>query len=649
MIAVHEGYQSTENLPASAERYSTIPQVNTQDFLDLITIYKSQDKKEEGLASRCSSSHSLFVLDAEKVKTEGVERCKNVLRRMQYLTCIAAIGGFLSGYNTGVISGALLPLTRVFHLSPFQEESIVSATILSAFASSMVGGMINHACGRRRTILAAALIFACGGIFLFGAQGFPMLVIGEIILGAGIGLESLTNPMYIAEVSKPDMRGMLVSAYAWMMCFGQFFAGIVDGIFGPYACGWRFMFGTAVLPGTVMFIGFLGLPESPAWLLSNGQEKKATEILKRFRDSDQDAYDECDDIKESLRHNAFSDNDDEPQTHASVWQIFRSASLRRALLVGCSLMFLQQFCGANVVMYYSATVYRMSGFHEVTALWLSSFTALAQLIGLALSLFLVETAGRRPLVLFSFAGVALCLLGLGFSFYLARITSAEVDNQLSDAECMQQPAIIWDGISKYCYDCTMIEGCGFCGGACLKGNVIGPFGGSSLCPANSEWRFEECDTPAQIAWMPVVLMVLYLIVFGIGAAGLPWTINSEIYPVQYRSLAVAISTGANWLCNLIISSTFLTISDPQVFTLYGSFWLYSVISFLGVAWLYFVLPETKGLSHEQIDHCFGNKAIGPKYTTRASEKVKLLLESEIEARYGSMAEQPQQVHQQPPA
>ena len=149
-------------------------------------------------------------------------RSSQVVKRMRYLTCIAAIGGFLSGYNTGVISGALLPLTRVFHLAPEQEESIVTATIVSAFIFSLLGGSMNRVFGRRKTIMKAAAVFTIGAVTLFCAQNLMMLILGEILLGIGIGVESLTTPLYIAETAKPQQRGMLVSAYAFMVCFGQF-------------------------------------------------------------------------------------------------------------------------------------------------------------------------------------------------------------------------------------------------------------------------------------------------------------------------------------------------------------------------------------------------------------------------------------------
>mmetsp|Transcript_356 Transcript_356/g.712 ORF Transcript_356/g.712 Transcript_356/m.712 type:complete len:677 (+) Transcript_356:340-2370(+) len=612
-----------EDTTSLSSRAST-PRTGSHDFQALLRRDSFLETFDPSLLeNRSGSFHSLFDLALgytdenggldESAGGSSSERSHQVMRRMRYLTCVAAIGGFLSGYNTGVISGALLPLTRVFGMSPFQEESIVFATILFALASSMAGGLLNQFFGRRRTILSSAAIFTTGGLLMFCAQNYAMLVAGEVVLGIGIGLESITNPMYIAEVSKPEIRGMLVSAYAFMMVCGQFSAGVVDGVFGPFENGWRFMFGTAAVPGTVMFIGFLSLPESPAWLVANGQETEAKDVLKHFRDSDQDAVDECNDIKLSLRN---SDDQQSP----NIWQLFRTPSLRQALTVGCFLMFLQQMCGVNVIMYYSATIYQMSGFNEVTSLWLAAFTSLALLVGLFMSLFLVERIGRRPLVLASFGGVAFCLLGLGFAFYLARTTSEEVHPEISDVECMLKPALVWDGVTRYCYDCGMIEGCGFCGGACVKGGHNGPFADHASCPVKSEWQYDVCDTPTSVSHLPVVFMVIYLVAMGLGAAGLPWTINSEIYPVKYRSLAVGVSTGANWLCNLVISSTFLTISDASAMTMYGSFWMYAIVSFLGVGWLFFNLPETKGLSYEQIESCFLGESEKLVYDSRNKDE-----------------------------
>lgn len=134
--------------------------------------------------------------------TEGMRRVRQeqVYKRMTFLTGMAAIGGFLFGYDTGVISGAMLPIQRAFQLNNFQEEVVVSSTVLAAFVSSVVGGNLNQSLGRRRCILAAAAIFTAGSVLLFGAMNYASLVLGRVVVGVGIGIASLTTPMYIAEV-----------------------------------------------------------------------------------------------------------------------------------------------------------------------------------------------------------------------------------------------------------------------------------------------------------------------------------------------------------------------------------------------------------------------------------------------------------------
>jgi SP family myo-inositol transporter-like MFS transporter 13 len=444
-------------------------------------------------------------------------RCEKVMKRMHELISIAAIGGFLSGYSAGVFSGALLPLTRVFGLETWQEESIVFATVLFAFLASLMGSSLNERFGRRPIIMLAAAVFALGGLIMAAAQCFWMLVLGQVMLGVGIGMESLTSPLYIAEVAKPSLRGMLVSEYALFICFGQFSAGIVDGIFGAFEGGWRFMFGFACVPAVVLLFGFATLPESPTWLYARGRHSEAGKVLSTVRDSYQEVKVELMGIHDSIRQskgltreeymfNGTSSNSTSSSSE-SLASILRTPSTRRALLVGCSLMVLQQFCGANVVMYYSATIYRMSGFSELTAIWLSAFTALAQLIGLGISVKLVERVGRRPLVLTSFPLVAVCLVGMGASFYLARVTSEpmlEVATISAAGRCLSQPALVWDGVTRYCYDCALIEGCGFCGGTCVPGTADGPLD-QSQCPSEGNWEYDMCSTPPIGRSLPLLL------------------------------------------------------------------------------------------------------------------------------------------------
>ncbi|RVE58113.1 hypothetical protein OJAV_G00205900 [Oryzias javanicus] len=216
------------------------------------------------------------------------------------LAAFSALGGFLYGYDTGVISGAMLMLKREMQLSALWQEVLISSTVAAAALSALLGGFLNGLFGRRVCILLASFFFTLGGIVLSTAPGKEALLAGRIIVGVGLGIVSMTVPVYIAEASPPHLRGQLVTVNTLFITGGQFTASLIDGAFSYLQHdGWRYMLGLSVIPAVLQFLGFLFLPESPRWLIQCGLTQKARRVLSQIR-GNQNIDEEYDSIKNSI-------------------------------------------------------------------------------------------------------------------------------------------------------------------------------------------------------------------------------------------------------------------------------------------------------------------------------------------------------------
>lgn len=270
------------------------------------------------------------------------------------LTTTAAMGGFLFGYDTGVISGAMLLIDSDFNLTDFQEETVVGITVGFAAVASLAGGPAMQRWGRRPVILLAGAWLTVGAVVLAAAQSYGELVFGRLIVGVGIGLASLATPVYIAEAAPAHLRGKLVTLNTLFITGGQVIAGIVAGSFSKVNGGWRYMLGISGIPSLLLVAGFVFLPESPRWLVSNGKRGKAFVALQSLPEVRAE-------IEEELVGSNTEQRTGVPTAGMTVAGLLRDRRIRRALVLGCGLQLLQQLCGINTLMYYSATIMRSDG------------------------------------------------------------------------------------------------------------------------------------------------------------------------------------------------------------------------------------------------------------------------------------------------
>eukprot|EP01125_Pyxidicula_operculata_P022995 TRINITY_DN9745_c0_g1_i1.p1 TRINITY_DN9745_c0_g1~~TRINITY_DN9745_c0_g1_i1.p1 ORF type:complete len:487 (-),score=87.85 TRINITY_DN9745_c0_g1_i1:47-1507(-) len=343
-----------------------------------------------------------------KEVSEQEKQLKAASERFLYITTFfAAIGGFLFGYDTGVISGALLYLQEEFNLDDLDQSLIVSVALGGAIFGALFAGWLGDYFGRRITVSVASILFIIGSIILGASINIPMLIFGRFVVGAGIGVASNIVPVFVAEISPPDKRGSLVALNNLFITGGQLISYLVDSAFAEVPNGWRYMLGLAAVPALVQLIGMIFLiPESPRWLVGKGRIDEALSITQKIRGTTE-VTKEMDEIEQSVRDDSQQD-----------WRAIFDRNMLKTLGLGMSLQIIQQFLGINTAMYYSATIIKMSGVRDnQTAIWFSDLVAATNMIFTIYSIYLIDRIGRRALLLSTMIPTIVCLVLLGFAFY----------------------------------------------------------------------------------------------------------------------------------------------------------------------------------------------------------------------------------------
>ncbi|XP_068654980.1 probable inositol transporter 2 [Aristolochia californica] len=563
----------------------------------------------------------------QPVESSAFRDCFSLAWKNPYvlrLAFSAGIGGLLFGYDTGVISGALLYIRDDFAAvdrKTVLQESIVSMAVAGAIIGAAVGGFMNDRIGRRKSVLIADFLFFIGAVIMAAALNPLMLIVGRVFVGFGVGMASMTAPLYISEVSPPKIRGALVSTNGFFITGGQFLSYLINLAFTRAPGTWRWMLGVAGLPALLQFFLMFYLPESPRWLYRKGKEDEAKAILRKIYSEDE-VEGEIDALRDSVETEIKEEGSSEK---INITKLFSTKSVRKGLIAGVGLQIFQQFTGINTVMYYSPTIVQLAGFaSNQTALLLSLITSGLNALGSIVSIFFIDRTGRKKLLLISLAG---CVVSLGLLTAVFHETSTHsplvsgVETSKFDGlTCPDYQAAASKTWS--CVTCLKASSdCGFCAstidklspGACLISNSTV----RDECHKDHRlWYSRGC--PSNFGWLALIALALYIIFFSPGMGTVPWIVNSEIYPLRFRGICGGIAATACWISNLIVSQTFLSLTEGI-----GTAWtfmLFGIVALIGFNFVLIFVPETKGLPIEEIEKMLEQRTTQLQFWKKSSEQ-----------------------------
>ncbi|TGO87722.1 hypothetical protein BPOR_0208g00100 [Botrytis porri] len=472
----------------------------------------------------------------------------------------AGITGLLFGYDTGVISSTLISLHTSLGrpLTTIDKSLITSCTSLFALIISPLSGVLASSLGRKRVVLLADLAFVLGALIQAFTTTVWGMILGRSIVGLAVGAGSFVAPLYISELAPTMWRGRLVVLNVLFITLGQVVAYIVGWAFvewGSLETGWRWMVGLGAVLAAVQILVMLFMPETPRWLVQVGRvdegrivlsrvfgkeiemQKVVDEVLKGIEREVREE-DEAKRLREMARKSKGSEDSWVSDAKDSWEELIGVGGNRRALTIACLLQGLQQLCGFNSLMYFSATIFTLVGFSSPTLTSLS--VALTNFILTCAALMLIDRIGRRRILLISIPVmvIGLLLCSIGFHFMdLPSTFSSTASESFSTSTSRLPPLII------------------------------------------------------------LIAIMLYTAAFALGLGNVPW-MQSELFPLSVRSLGSSLSTCTNWSANFIIGLTFLPMMEQLTPT--WTFAVYAVVCAVGWWAIWWVYPETKGLGLEEV-------------------------------------------------
>ena len=314
-----------------------------------------------------------------------------------------ALGGLLFGYDTGVISGALLYIPDDFKLTPFLQGAIVGALLIGAMFGAGFAGRLTDRLGRRRLIIGAGVIFTGGALLAALAPSVGVLIAARFILGLAVGSAALVVPLYLSEIAPTETRGAIASLNQLMIVAGILVAFIVNAVLASSG-NWRLMLGLAAVPAVILLVGMIFMPETPRHLVNVGDEDAARDVIEAMP-GDEHPDERVEEIREVQQE----------ESGTGLRAVFQETWLRPALIVAIGLAVFQQLVGINTIIYYAPTTLTDVGFGKESAIYANLVIGVVNVVMTIIAIRIVDRVGRKPMLLVGAAGMVTSLLVLGVS------------------------------------------------------------------------------------------------------------------------------------------------------------------------------------------------------------------------------------------
>ncbi|KAK1439126.1 hypothetical protein QVD17_04941 [Tagetes erecta] len=477
---------------------------------------------------------------------------------------VASMISIIFGYETGVTSGAKIFIKKDLKINDSQIQIFAGIINFCALVGALGAGRTSDYIGRRYTISLASIIFLSGSLLMGTAPSYALLLLGRCVAGIGVGFALVIAPIYSAEISATNTRGILSSLPEIGISFGILLGYISNYVFAnlPLKIGWRVMFLVATVPSLGLALGIFSMPESPRWLVMQGHLKDAKHVLLKVSNTKEEALSRLQDIKVAVGIDSDCNDDfvtlKQNTRGQGVWKellLRPTRPVRWMLLAAIGIHFFEHATGIEAVVLYGPDIFKKAGIKTDKKLLLANIgVGVTKTIFITVSTFFIDKVGRRKLLLTSVGGMIVALLGLGFALTIVHLSHDQ----------------------------------------------------------RVDWAL----------WLSIATCYIYVMFFSIGLAPVTWVYSSEIFPLKLRAQGASIGVAVNRATNATVSMTFLSLVNAL--TIGGTFFMFAGMSVLAWIFFFFFLPETKGRSLEEMEQVFtrGNKSRNVDVELQTENKLK---------------------------